>query len=79
MVNGARTNYLRSLFTLSKSDPRAWEDFVQAFYIYVESELEQATKAPSPEAMVALGMSRRLLDIRNDIRDLTTLVQKINK
>jgi hypothetical protein len=52
---------------------------VQAFYIYVESELEAATKTTASEAQIALGMSRRMLDIRADIRDIVSLMQKINK
>ncbi len=74
-----RNEFIRAAFSLSKSDPRAWEEFMIAFDEYVKYELEKATASPSGEAQIILGMSRRLLDIRNDLRDIVTLMSKIAK
>jgi hypothetical protein len=58
--------YLRMTYVLAKNSPSAWIDFVEAFKIYVASELERSMTAPSAEAQVALGMNRRLLEMRDD-------------
>jgi len=61
-----RILYLRSAYLVAKNSPAAWIDFVEALKMYVASELERATTAPNSEAQVVLGMSRRLLEIRDD-------------
>jgi hypothetical protein len=62
----ARQVYLRTAFLVAKNSPAAWIDFIEALKLYVASELERSTTAPSAEAQVALGMNRRLLEMRDD-------------
>ena len=76
-MTDARNEYIRALFTLSKSDPRAWEEFMAAFNVYTQEELERALRTPVMEAQVALGMSRRIVDIRDDCRNIVALMVKV--
>ena len=75
----ARNEYIKAAFTLSKSDPRAWEEFMVRFEVYAAEELERALRAPVVEAQMALGYSRRIVDIRDDFRHIVTLMSKIVK
>lgn len=62
----ARTTYLRAALAVAKNSPAAWQDFLEAMKLYTASELERATTASSSEAQAVLGMSRRLLELRDD-------------
>ena len=73
-----RDEYIRTLFTLSKSDPAAWDNFKVAFADYTAYELERALKVPVSESQMALGMSRRIIDIRDDIYNIQMLRTKIS-
>jgi hypothetical protein len=53
-------------YVMAKNSPAAWIDFVEAFKLYVASELERSLTAPASESQVALGMNRRLLEMRDD-------------
>ena len=76
-MSGQRDEYIRTLFTLSKSDPAAWDNFKVAFADYTAYELERALKIPALESQMALGMSRRIIDIRDDIYNIQMLRAKI--
>jgi hypothetical protein len=62
----ARQTYLKATYLLAKNSPAAWADFVEAFKLYTAYELERAMTAMTLEAQVALGMSRRIVEIRDD-------------
>lgn len=72
MSNSARSLYLRSAFLVAKNSPAAWLDFVEAFKMYVASELERSQAAQTSEAQVVMGMNRRLLEMRDDFIHIDT-------
>ena len=78
-MSDVRNEYIRATFALSKSDPAAWENFLVAFASYTQYELERALSTPLGEAQVALGMGRRMIDLRNDFRDIHGLMAKITR
>lgn len=78
-MSDARNEYIRATFMLSKSDPAAWEHFLVAFDIYAMSELQRSLSTPLNEAVMALGMNRRMIDLRNDFRDIHGLMAKITR
>jgi hypothetical protein len=61
-----RQQYLKATYQLAKNSPAAWVDFVEAFKLYTAYELERSMTTMTAEAQVALGMSRRMLEIRDD-------------
>ena len=75
-MNEVRNEYIRTLFTLSKSDPAAWENFVVAYRNYAQYEIERALSVPLSEAQMALGMCRKMIELRNDFRDIQMTMQK---
>ena len=72
-----RDNFIRATFTLAKSSPMAWHDFYEALNAYTTAEIEKGLGTTTDDAMIALGMSRRLVNMRNDFRDIERLAQKI--
>jgi hypothetical protein len=78
-MNEARNEFIRATFTLSKSDPSAWANFHLAFDAYAVSELERATATSTDDMAISLGMSRRMIDLRNDFRDIQQLMERITK
>ena len=73
-----REEFLRAAFILAKSSPMAWHSFVAALDNYTRGELERALGATTADTMIAVGMSRRLVDLRNDFRDIEAVGQKLN-
>ena len=78
-MSEARNEFIRATFTLSKSDPAAWENFLVAYSNYVTAELERSLSIPLGEAQMALGMARQLVALRNDFRDIQQLMLKVKK
>ena len=76
-VSEVRDEYIRATYALSKRDPQAWIEFRDAFNAYTIHELVRGTGVPINEAIVALGMSRCMLQLREDFFDIETLAQKI--
>jgi hypothetical protein len=62
----ARQTYLKATYLLAKNSPAAWADFIEAFKLYTAHELERSTTAMTADAHIALGMSRRMLELRDD-------------
>lgn len=62
----ARSAYLQAAYAVAKNSPAAWLDFVEAMKVYMAAELERSLVTQSSEALVVLGMNRRLLEIRDD-------------
>ena len=63
----------------SKSDPAAWENFLVAYSNYVTAEMERSLSTPLGDAVMALGMARQLVALRNDFRDVQALMEKIKR
>ena len=78
-MSDVRNEYIRATFTLSKSDPAAWENFLVAFDTYAMSELQRSLSAPLDEAVMAVGMNRCMLQLKNDFRDIHGLMAKITR
>lgn len=73
-----REEFLKAAFVLAKSSPMAWYNFIAALDAYTKSELERGLGATTDETMVAVGMSRRLLEIRNQFRDIEEVGHKLH-
>jgi hypothetical protein len=76
-MNDARNEFIRATFMLSKSDPSAWEHFYVAFSNYAANELERGIGGTTADMQVNTGMSRRMIDLRNDFRDIQTLMERV--
>lgn len=77
-MSAARDNFLRATFVLAKSSPMAWHDFVATLNDYAMEEIEQGLKATTADTFIAVGMGRRLIELRNDFRDIETTAKKLN-
>lgn len=78
MANDARDAFIRATFVLAKSSPAAWAEFLAAFSAYATVELERATATTTQDMAISLGMSRRMVGLRDDFRDIETLMEKIS-
>jgi uncharacterized membrane protein YadS len=80
-VNEARNEFIRATFTLSKSDPAAWENFLVAFNALTVEELELSTGSAVDATTIAvvMGMNRRMVTLRNDFRTIQALMEKIKR
>lgn len=73
-----REEFLKATFVLAKSSPMAWHNFVAALDNYTRVEIERGLGATTEETMVAVGMSRRLVEIRNQFRDIEEVGHKLH-
>lgn len=73
-----REEFLRATFVLAKSSPMAWHDFIAALDVYTKAEIERGLGATTEETMVAVGMSRRLVELRNMFRDIEETGHKLH-
>lgn len=72
-----RVTFIKATYALAKQNPHAWAEFFVAFNAYTLYELEQGTAGSTEYIPIAMGMSRRMLSMRNDFRDIETLMGKI--
>lgn len=72
-----RDEYIRALHRLAKAAPAQWMEFVARFDAYTAAELEKGIGTSNPDMAVSLGMGRRMLDLRNDFRDVDKIADKI--
>lgn len=72
-----REGFLRATFMLAKSSPMAWHNFVSEMDNYVKAEIERGLGATTEETMIAVGMGRRLVELRNDFRDIEAVGRKL--
>lgn len=72
-----RESFLRATFMLAKSSPMAWHNFIAELDTYVKAEVERGVGAAPGEMMIAVGMSRRLIELRNDFRDIDAIGKKL--
>ena len=76
-MNEARNEFIRTTFKLAKSNPAEWADFIAAFNVYTIVELEMATRTTTGDMAISLGMSRRMVSLRNDFHGIEGLMEKI--
>lgn len=74
-----RDQYLRATYELSKADPAKWATFVETFKVYVAYELERALSAPTGDALISVGMGRRMRDLKDDFVHIETLADKLRR
>jgi hypothetical protein len=79
MGNSPREEYIRALYDLSKGDPARWATFIEAFKVFTLFEYERSLSTPSGEAHIALGMNRRMRDLRDDFIHIENLADKLRK
>ena len=79
MADSVREDYLRALHSLSKVDASKWATFVDAMKMLAVSEYERALSMPTNDALIAVGMNRRIRDLRDDCVHIDSLVSKLYK
>lgn len=78
-MSEVRDNYLRAVYDLSKADPSRWATFIEAYRAFAAYEYERSLSAPTSEALVNLGMNRRMRDLGLDFVDIENLMGKLKK
>ena len=78
-VSPERTAYVLALYDLSKADPARWATFMEAFKAYIVFEYERALATPTSEALVTLGMCRRLRDMLTDYQTIETQASNLKR
>jgi hypothetical protein len=78
-VLDVREQYIRAMYDLSKRAPGEWATFVEAFKALTVYELERMTSAPVDAAAVAIGMGRRIRELRDEFIDIEAMAHKIRK
>ena len=74
-----REQYIKSTYLLAKSNPAAWAEFLVAFSQFTAYEMERALKTPTSEALITLGMMRRMVELRDDFMGIEKLAEKYQK
>lgn len=77
MSNEVRDEYIRATYRLAKAAPAQWLEFVARFDAYTMAELERGIGTSNADMAVSLGMGRRMVDLRNDFRDVDRLAEKV--
>jgi hypothetical protein len=72
-----REEYIKATYKLAKAAPREWLEFVMRFDSYTRAELEKGIGTSNADMAVSLGMGRRMVDLRNDFRDVEKLADKL--
>jgi hypothetical protein len=72
-----RDEYLKALYSLSKTDPAKWAAFLEAFKAYTIYELERVTTSTADVAPIAIGFGRRMKELRDDCIDIEKLVDRL--
>lgn len=73
----ARDEYIKAMYRLAKSAPGPWLEFVARFDAYTQAELEQGIGTSNADMAVSLGMGRRMVNLRNDFRDVDKIADKV--
>ena len=76
-----REEYLRTLYTLSKSTPpEMWEKFKLALTAYVADQIEKVIgSAPSQDVLIAVGYARYMREFRDEVKDIDALIRKMDR
>ena len=76
-MNEVRDEYIKATYKLAKAAPGQWLEFVARFDAYTAAELERGIGTSNTDMAVSLGMGRRMVDLRNDFRDVERNAEKI--
>ena len=79
MASEIRDAYIRATFEISKADASKWATFVEAFKNYTLYEYERALSMPAGDSLIAVGMNRRMRDLRDDFISIENLADKVRK
>ena len=79
MANEYRDAYIKAVFELKRSSPEAWENFVEHFKWQTLIELERMTTSPPDHAQIAVGLGRKMKEIRDDFINVEAIAAKIKK
>lgn len=74
-----RDMFIKATFALAKRSPAEWAEFLAAFVVYTDQELEQGVGSTSEIMAVSVGMNRRMVNLRNDFRNIESLMEKVSK
>lgn len=72
-----RDEYIKAMYRLAKAAPAQWLEFVARFDAYTQAELELGIGTSNADMAVSLGMGRRMVNLRNDFRDVEKLADKL--
>lgn len=79
MSSEVRDAYIRATFEVSKADVSKWATFVEAFKSYTLYEYERALSMSAADTQIAVGMNRRMRDLRDDFIHIEALADKLRK
>jgi hypothetical protein len=79
VADNVREDYLRALHSLSKVDASKWATFVETIKALALSEYERALSMPASDTQIAVGMNRRIRDLRDDCIHIDSLAGKLHK
>lgn len=79
MASGARDEYLKALYALSKVDPAVWATFVEAIKVYTADEMEKITTSTVDNAPVAIGFGRKVKEFRDDCVNIEYYAERYRK
>lgn len=75
-MSDAREEYIKATYKLAKAAPVDWLEFVARFDAYTAAELETGIGTSNADMAVSLGMGRRMVNLRNDFRDIEKIAEK---
>jgi hypothetical protein len=77
----AKEEYVRALYTLSKSTPpEVWEKFVSALVLHSSERMEQLISAAALEdAQGIIGFVRCIREFRDEFKNIEATHQKMDK
>ena len=78
-MSEVRDNFLIATFKLSKHAGPEWFEFLEAFRLYVGSEIERGMSTPSEAIPITFGMSRALMKLRDDFISIEIIASKLEK
>jgi hypothetical protein len=76
-LNQVETQLAKEAYALSKINVEQWKRFLIALESYTWSITERATRAPTTELHVAVGMARQALEFNEKMHVLDTLHEKL--
>ena len=76
-MSEAREEFIKATYQLAKAAPSQWLEFVARFHAYTQEELEKGIGTSNQDMAISLGMGRRMVDLRNDFRDVEKLADKL--
>jgi hypothetical protein len=76
-LNQVELQLTKEAYALSKTNVEQWHKFIKALENYTWSITERATRAPSAELHLAVGMARQALEFNERMHTLDELYEKL--